>query len=353
VKRGASRIATVLVAIVVVGVVAVLGGRGLANWAGRLGSPPDVTAPPGIAADLPVDVEVSKGSSARQIGEQLAQAGVVDSSLAFEVAARSAGVEDRLQAGTYRLVTGMSPGDALDVLLAGPESNAYRVTIHEGLRMSEILDRLAEQTPYTAQEFEQALPGVTSSLGFGGSDLEGWEGGLFPDTYEFASDATAKEILQRLASTLENRVASVDWTPLEQLGYDVHDGLIIASMIEAEARLDEDRPLIASVIVNRLEIGMPLQIDATVLYALGERGVALTADDLATDSPYNTYQNVGLPPTPIDAPGLASLEAAANPATTDYLYYVLTSPDGGHSFAVTYEEFQAYKAQAKKDGVLP
>ncbi len=342
-----------LVAVVVVGVLAILGGRGLANWAGRLGSPPDVTSPQGIAADLPVDVEVSRGSSARQIGEQLARAGVVNSSLAFEVAVRSAGVEDRLQAGTYRFVTGMSPGDALDVLLAGPESNAYRVTIHEGLRVSEILDRLAEQTPYTREEFKKALPGLSSSLGFGGGDLQGWEGGLFPDTYEFAADATPKEILQRLASTMEDRVASVDWSPLEQLGYRVYDGLVVASMIEAEARLDDDRPLIASVIVNRLAIGMPLQIDATVLYALGERGVALTADDLETDSPYNTYQNVGLPPTPIDSPGLASLKAAADPATTDYLYYVLTSPDGGHSFAATYEEFQAYKAQAKKDGVLP
>ena len=352
-KRRASRSVTVLLAIVVVGVVAVLGGRGLANWAGRLGSPPDVTAPAGIAADVPVDIEVSRGSSARQIGEQLAQAGVVNSSLAFEVAVRSAGVEDRLQAGTYRFVTGMSPGDALDVLLAGPESNSYRVTIHEGLRVSEILDRLAEQTPYTRQELEQALPEVSSTLGFGGSDLEGWEGGLFPDTYEFTKDATPKEILQRLASTMEDRVATVDWSPLEQLGYTVNDGLVMASMIEAEARLDEDRRLIASVIVNRLEIGMPLQIDATVLYALGERGVALSAKDLEIDSPYNTYQNVGLPPTPIDAPGLASLRAAADPATTDYLYYVLTSPDGGHSFAATYEEFQAYKAQAKKDGVLP
>ncbi|MFZ0492136.1 MAG: endolytic transglycosylase MltG [Acidimicrobiia bacterium] len=352
-KRGASRAATVLLAIVVVGVVAVIGGRGLANWAGRLGSPPDVTAPAGIAADLPVDMEVARGSSARQIGEQLAQAGVVESSLSFELAVRSAGVEDRLQAGTYRFVTGMSPGDALDVLLSGPESNVYRVTIHEGLRVSEILDRLAEQTPYTREAFEQALPGVTSSLGFGDGDLQNWEGGLFPDTYEFATDATPEEILQRLASTMEVRVASVDWSPLEQMGYGVSDGLIIASMIEAEARLDKDRPLIASVIVNRLEIGMPLQIDATVLYALGERGVGLTAKDLQTDSPYNTYRSVGLPPTPIDAPGLASLRAAAEPATTDYLYYVLTRPDGGHSFAATYEEFQAYKAQAKKDGVLP
>ncbi len=352
-KSGAGRAISVALAIIAVGVAAVLGGRGLANWAGQLGSPPDITAPAGIVPGLPLRLEVTKGSSARQIGEQLARAGVIDSSLSFELAVRTGGVGDRLQAGNYSFTTGMTAGEALDVLLAGPESDAYRVTIHEGLRVSEILDRLAEQTPYTREQFAEALVDVSSSLGFGGSSFQGWEGGLFPDTYEFTGDATPREILQRLASTMEDRVASVDWSPLEEMGYGVRDGVIIASMIEAEAKLDVDRPLIASVIVNRLAIGMPLQIDATVLYAMGERGIGLTAEDLDTDSPYNTYRNLGLPPTPIDAPGLASLAAAADPAITEYLYYVLTSSDGGHSFAATYEEFQAFKAQAKRDGVLP
>lgn len=350
---GVRRALSVVAALLVVGAAAVIGGRQLAQWAGQLGAPSDITAPEGINPGAPVEVEVAKGSSARQIGEQLARAGVVNSSLAFELAVRTAGVEDQLQAGKYSLLTGMTPGEALDVLLLGPESDTYRVTIHEGLRVGEMLDRLAEQTPYSRPEFEAALGDVTSSLGFGGSDLPDWEGGLFPDTYEFSGDATPTQILQRLASTMENRVSSLDWSPLEKLGYSIKDGIVIASMVEAEAKLDKDRPLIASVILNRLEIGMPLQIDATVLYAMGARGISLTASDLDTDSPYNTYRNLGLPPTPIDAPGLASLAAAADPATTDYLYYVLTSKDGGHSFATTYEEFQAFKQQAKQDGVLP
>jgi UPF0755 protein len=353
VSRVPTRAIRVVVALVLVGAVAVVGGKKLATWAGGLSVTPDITAPADILPGQAVEVEIERGSSARQIGATLAQRGVVASALSFELAVRSAGVEDRLQAGTYDLVTGMAAGDALDVLLEGPKPSSYRVTIHEGLRVGEILDALAEQTPFTREQFEAALPRVTSTLGFGGDTLEDWEGGLFPDTYEVAQDATPQEILQLMATTMEKRVSSVDWTPLEADGYTIRDGLIIASLVEAEAKLDADRALIASVILNRLAIDMPLQIDATVLYAMGERGIALTAGDLATESPYNTYLQQGLPPTPIDAPGLASLEAAADPAQTDYLYYVLTSTDGGHSFAATYEEFQAYKAQAKEDGVLP
>jgi UPF0755 protein len=352
-RRGATRAVTIAVTVVAVVVVAVVGGRRLANWAGGLGGAPDVTAPAGLIVGSPVTVDIPKGSTARQIGVLLAERGIVSSAVAFELAVRSAGVAEQLQAGTYDLRTGMAAGDALDLLLAGPVDQAYRITVREGLRVGEILDSLAEQTPYSSEEFEQALGAVTSTLGLGGSDPVSWEGGLFPDTYEISADASPAEILQRLATTMEERVGSIDWSALNDLGYDVRDGIVIASMVEAEAKLDEDRPLIASVVVNRLKIGMPLQIDATVLYALGERGVALTSKDLEVDSPYNTYVYGGLPPTPISAPGVASLRAAAAPAVSDYLYYVLTDSSGGHSFAATYEEFLAYKEQARRDGVIP
>lgn len=350
-KRSVWRVVTIVVAVGVVAVVAVVGGRKLAKWAGGLGGASDVTAAADVTPGIPVTVRIEKGASARQIGVQLAEEGVVSSALSFELAVRGADVGNRLQAGTYDLETGMTASDALDVLLAGPNPDTYRVTIREGLWVAEILQSLADQTPYTVSEFTDALGEVTSTLGFGGE--AGWEGGLFPDTYEFATDAIPVEILQRLASTMEERVSSLDWSALQAQGYDVHDGIIIASMVESEAKLDADRPLIASVILNRLEIGMPLQIDATVVYALGERGTTLTSKDLAIDSPFNTYQHPGLPPAPICAPGLASLTAAAAPASTEYLYYVLTSSDGGHSFAKTYQEFLALKEQAKKDGVLP
>ncbi|HDK45616.1 MAG TPA: endolytic transglycosylase MltG [Actinobacteria bacterium] len=352
-KCGVARLVTIVVTVVVVGVVAFVGGRRLATWAGGLGGPTDVTTPSNIAPGVSVTIEVPAGSAARQIGSILAEKGVVSSALAFELAVRGSGVAERLQAGTYLLETGMTAGEALNVLLEGPIVESYRVTVPEGLWVTEILDSLAAQTTYERGDFESALSDIDSSHGYGGGDLRSWEGGLFPDTYEFASDVSPKEILQRMATTMDQRIESVDWSDLEALGITVKDGVIIASIVESEAKLDEDRPVIAGVVLNRLEIDMPLQIDATVLYALGERGKVLSSKDLEVDSPYNTYRVQGLPPTPIGAPGLASLEAAAHPVESKYLYYVLTDKAGGHSFAETYDEFLALKAQAKRDGVIP
>ncbi len=344
----------VLAAVALVAVVAVTGARKLAAWVGGLGGVTDVTAPADIVAGESVEVVIPAGVAARQIGSLLAEKGIVDSSLAFEAEVRRQGVADRLQAGTYRMVTGMGPAAALEVLLNGPEDASYRITLREGLWVSELLASLAEQTPYTLSEFETALDQVTSPYHNGeAADPQTWEGLLYPDTYEISESATPVQILQKLADTMTARVDSLDWSALQARGLSVYEGIIVASMVEAEAKVDDDRPLIASVIVNRLEIGMPLQIDATVLYALGERGKALTLDDLEIDSPYNTYRIGGLPPTPIGAPALRSLEAAAHPADSDFLYYVLTSADGRHSFAETYDEFLRLKAQAKADGVLP
>ena len=127
----------------------------------------------------------------------------------------------------------------------------------------------------------------------------------------------------------------------------------MASIIEGETRVDADRPQVASVIVNRLSVGMPLQIDATILYALDARGIGLTLADLEVASPYNSYTNLGLPPTPIGTPGKASLEAAASPPETDFIYYVLTSADGSHSFTDDYNQFLRWKDQAKSEGLFP
>ncbi|HDL48540.1 MAG TPA: endolytic transglycosylase MltG, partial [Actinobacteria bacterium] len=279
-KCGVARLVTIVVTVVVVGVVAIVGGRRLATWAGGLGGPTDVTTPSNIAPGVSVTIEVPAGSAARQIGSILAEKGVVSSALAFELAVRGSGVAERLQAGTYLLETGMTAGEALNVLLEGPIVESYRVTVPEGLWVTEILDSLAAQTTYERGDFESALSDIDSSHGYGGGDLRSWEGGLFPDTYEFASDVSPKEILQRMATTMDQRIESVDWSDLEALGITVKDGVIIASIVESEAKLDEDRPVIAGVVLNRLEIDMPLQIDATVLYALGERGKVLSSKDL-------------------------------------------------------------------------
>jgi UPF0755 protein len=182
-------------------------------------------------------------------------------------------------------------------------------------------------------------------------ELSDWEGLLFPDTYEFNREVRPEAVLQRMASTMEQRVASIDWSGWEALGYDQYEGIIVASMIETEVRVDEERPIVSSVIYNRLELGMALEIDATVLYALGTDDPAQFNNEV--DSPYNTYRNTGLPPTPIAAPSRASLEAAAAPDETPYLFYVLTDETGRHAFAETLEEHNANVAQAREDGILP
>lgn len=350
---GFRRLGGLVLLIVILGG-AFLAARALADWVGGLGEVSDVTAPPGLEPGLPVSVDIPPGSAARQIGVLLAEAGVVQSAGQFELAVRTTETAERLQAGRYDLETGMANDAVIDILLTGPIIETFRVTVREGLWIGEVLDEIAGQTDFDLAELRRALSTVESPLLQGpASDPISWEGLLFPDTYDFALDVRPKDILQRLADTMVQRVDGIDWSKLESKGLSVYEGLIIASLVESEAGVDGDRPLIASVVVNRLEVPMPLGIDATVIYAIGQRGKSLTQSDLEIDSPYNTREFAGLPPTPIGSPGRASLEAAASPADTDFLYYVLTSPTGEHSFTASYDEFLAFKEQAIQDGLIP
>jgi len=236
-------------------------------------------------------------------------------------------------------------------------ADVYRITVIEGLTVSQMLDSLADQTGFTVEELTVPLLDgtVISTLqAVEPQEIRDWEGLLFPDTYEVTDRYEPSEILQLLADTAESRVASIDWSFIEERGLTVYDGIVIASLIEREAALDVERPLIASVIHNRLEIPMPLQIDATIVYALGgypEGG--LTLDDLRTESPYNTYRIDGLPPTPIAGVRLASLAAAAAPAETDFIYYVLAGQDGSHAFTDDFDDFLLLQQQSREDGLLP
>ena len=247
---------------------------------------------------------------------------------------------------------------AAAVALAGrTEITTYRITVVEGLTVPAMLDRLANQTPFTIEEYSTALlDGSVASdlLPAPPDDLTDWEGLLFPDTYEVTDQEEPAQILQRFADTMTERVESIDWSYVTGRGLRVYDGIVIASMIEREAGIDSDRPLIASVIYNRLDIGMRLQIDATVVHALGGYPPGgLTFDDLEVESPYNTYAVDGLPPTPIAGVRLASLRAAADPAETDFFFYVLADAAGGHEFTTTYEEHLAAIERSREAGVLP
>ena len=346
-----------IVAIVILSAVVVVGG---ASYLGRqvgqaIGSDDVTDAPVDVEPGQPVTIEIPSGSTGQDIGALLAAQGVVRSALEFEVAVRSVDAAQRLQAGTYEMVTLMDPADVVAMLVSGPGPAVFRMTVIEGLRVEEILSSLAESTDHQYSDFEEALleGAVSTSLRDMPEQpqLTDWEGLLFPDTYEFSRSVSPEDILQRLASTMEQRVNSIDWTAWEELGYTVYEGIVVASMIETEVRVDEERPLVSSVIHNRLALGMALEIDATVLYALNTRDVGQF--DRSVESPYNTYATTGLPPTPIAAPGRASLAAAAAPADSDFLFYVLSDLEGNHAFAETLEEHNANVARAREEGILP
>jgi UPF0755 protein len=310
-------------------------------------------------AGIPVTVSVEPGSSASTIYELLDSSGVV-AYRDIEAAAREAEAEARLQPGTYNLATGMDAGEVLRLLIEGgtaPDSRT--ITIVEGWTIARIVAELAEATEYNEDVFVDALVGgaVTSPLVDMAPSwvdpLMRWEGLLYPAKYAIPEGTAPTTMLQTMADEMVNRFESTDWSEIEDLGISRYEALVVGSLIEREAGTDEDRPLISSVIHNRLGIPMRLQIDATVIYALGTNPGVVTAADLETNSPYNTYRNDGLPPTPIGTVSTTSLTAALNPQDSDYLFYVLASSDGSHAFAVTYEEHQENVRTAKESGVLP
>ncbi len=303
-----------------------------------------------VEAGIAVTLEIAPGEPASQIARQLDETGVVASGAEFERVVLEARASSRLQAGRYDLETGMAPEAVLAVLLEGPVGgDVFRLTVIEGLTIGQTLESVSRQTGFSLDEMTAPLldATVTSDLLVGeAQELRDWEGLLFPDTYEFGEDATPVDVLTRLVVTTEERVDGIDWTVLEERGLSPYDGIIIASLIEKEVAVEEERAIVASVIFNRLDLGMRLQIDATVIYALGavpEGG--LSFDDLEINSPYNTYLIGALPPTPISGVRVASLRAVAEPDDTDYLFYLLTDDSGHHTFTESFDEFLQIQAE--------
>lgn len=223
----------------------------------------------------------------------------------------------------------------------------YKVTIPEGFTNKQIAERVGSATEgfISKAAFEEAVAYGTYDYSFlqeSGGNLEGF---LFPKTYEVGEEDTADSLVNKMLAQFGEETAKLDWSAAAANGVTRYQVLIIASMVEKEAKVPQERPVIASVIYNRLRAGMKLQIDATVQYALGEWKPTLSYSDLEIDSPYNTYKVAGLPPAPICNPGFESISAALNPASTDYLYYILTSSDGNHSFTSDYNQFLRWKEQ--------
>lgn len=296
-----------------------------------------------------VALEIAEGSTAADVGELLEGRGVIRSALAFRISAQLRGFGSDIQAGAYELTTNMAITDVFDTLEAGPLVETVSLTIPEGLEVREIAATAGEALGLDTMTFHRAATGGDFALEpYLPQGTETVEGFLFPKTYDFGPEGLSEEaVIERLLAQFEAEAATLDWGRAEDLGLTHYETVIVASLIEREARVPRDRAKISSVIHNRLREGMPLQIDATVQYALPEENRELTFDDYEFESPYNTYLHAGLPPTPIASPGLASLEAALNPADVDYLYFVVTDPDTGrHAFAETYEEFLRLKQEA-------
>jgi len=296
----------------------------------------------------PVTFVVPEGASGGEVVDALHKRGIVRCGLVSKYLLNTAGLSDSIKAGTFLLTTNMAPEAAFEVLTTSPEPvPTLRLTIPEGFRLTQIAQRVQDVLGIPADRFLSLAEGGTYSLPpylpRGRSTTEGF---LFPKTYEFVKGETAaSDVIERLLRQFRDEVAGLPWGNAGRLGLTPYRIVIVASMIEREARTPRDRPLIAAVIYNRLRRGMPLGVDATLQYVDPNPANGLTGSDLRIDSPYNTRLHGGLPPTPIASPGLPSIEAALRPAHVDYLYYVLCGKDGHHEFTASYQEFVRLKAR--------
>jgi UPF0755 protein len=325
----------VLIAAVILGVPALAGTLYLRSLGVLGGSDPG----------RKVEVEIPEGVSIQRVGELLERSEVVPSAFGVRIAAYLRSGDEVIQAGTYELRTGLSARDALDELLEGPVYEFVNVTFPEGSWLTDFGRILGRDTHVSADAFLKTVGAGEIRSRYQPDDVETLEGLLFPSTYQVVEDDTAATVATRLVNEFDKRVGELDFSGVESLGVTRYQAIIVASMVEAEARVPSERAQIAAVIYNRLRQGIRLGIDATVLYALGEHKEVLTRSDLAVDSPYNTRLYPGLPPTPIGAPGIETLRAAAAPADGDWLYYVLADCDGHHAFSVGYDEFLQNKAR--------
>jgi peptidoglycan lytic transglycosylase G len=293
-----------------------------------------------------IRVTIPAGSSFGSAIDSLAHAGVISAPRIFRLYASARGRDRDLKAGTYVFRDGSSWNAVLDALTRG-KGLVHTVTIPEGFALGAIAPLLGRALSVPAESIIVAASdsALRRRLDVPTPTLEGY---LFPDTYTFAEGTTPQEAVRMLVSTFE-KVWKPEWDErLQALAMSRHDIITLASIIEKEARLAEERPVISAVYHNRLKIGMLLQADPTVQYALGKHVDRVLFKDLEVDSRYNTYKHPGLPPGPIASPGAASIEAALFPASVPYLYFV-AHPDGHHEFRQTFSEHTEARQQIRRE----
>lgn len=293
-----------------------------------------------------VVIEVRSGDTSTDIANTLAAAGVVKSAAAFIDAAKENPESTSIQVGFYQVNKQMSGQSALDLMLSADSRVSDTVTIPEGRRANEILALIVDQTDFSKSQVQRAFGDVAklSLPSYAEGDPEGY---LFPATYEVTPDMAAADLLRDMVDTFEERADDLDLVDkARDLGMSPHDVVIVASLVQAEASRVKDMALVASVTENRLGMGMRLQFDSTLHYAVDSRGVINPGSLLDIKSPYNTYKVTGLPPTAIDSPGEDALAAALEPADSDFLYFVTVNLKTGETkFAKSFGQHQRNVAE--------
>jgi len=289
-------------------------------------------------------VDIKEGMTAAQIGSLLEEQGVVASSAAFLDLVTERGSENALQPGKYTFDEGLELLAVVDMLEHGIGASRYKVTIPEGLAVSQIKARLDEDAKVSGAEYEALsvqvasfqLPSLAGTQVTGVTTLEGL---LFPATYFLYEGEGPAKLIEDQLLAFTNKTSSLPWEKAQAIGMTPYQIVVVASLIEKECNVAAERPMVARVIYNRIAQGMTLGIDATIRYAVGKWTEPLTDADLQVASPFNTRLNKGLPPSPICNPGEAALRAALEPVDGDWLYYVLKDTTGNHLFTSSYEEF--------------
>lgn len=298
-----------------------------------------------VRLSQPVEVTISEGMGGKAVAQRLADAGVVKNSSSFMLYVRRQGAERELRPGTYVFVGEVDYAAVLSQLKAGRgNQNTINVTVPEGKTVPQIADIWEKAGICTAEDFLQYCANLDIPYAYipAGEDYNQLEGFLFPETYNVLETWGAKEVVDMQLAQFDKLWTDERQKQAKELGMSAKEIVTVASMIEREVRVVEERPMVASVIYNRLAIGQKLQMCSTVQYILGEQKEQLLYSDLEIESPYNTYLHEGLPVGPICSPGVSCIDAALQPADTDY-YYFRTREDGtgGHYFAKTYAEHEA------------
>lgn len=306
---------------------------------------------PAPVAARTVAFEIPAGATTSNIGRDLRESDLIQSEVLFEVLVARRGLEGQLRQGVFLLRPDMSLDEILNTFSQAAVVE-QTVTFPEGWRLEEMASRLQDQTEIDHAEFLKIVTDEAGSFASEFSFVEvlpsglSLEGYLFPDTYQVDSGTTSRDLVRRMLQRFEQVVDASLRSAAAQVGLNVHELVTLASIIEREAMRDDERALISGVFHNRLVQGVPLQADPTVQYVIGQDRLGgrwwkrdISKADLQTPSKYNTYVTGGLPPGPIAAPGLKSIKAAANPASTSYLFFVARG-DGSHEFARTNEEHE-------------